>query len=80
MQQTLGIVCEENSTTIQFTPSEICKQHAVHCIHTTSYHTKISNYFGVNPKIMQRILKGLDKSKADYEGIADQKPHSQVCW
>ena len=41
---------------------------------------KISECLGIKPRTVQRIQKELDDSNGDYEGMAAQKPQSDISW
>ena len=70
----LRTVCAEGSTITQFPLLEIRKQYIVLvCIHTRN---SISEYLGIDLKIVPRIRKEFDESNFDYKDTEVWKPHS----
>ena len=62
---------------LKLTPPEIWKWHAVLLgIHARRFRTNISLCFSVNMRTMPKVLKELNKSYGDNEGIAAWKPYS----
>ena len=58
----LGTVCVKSRTMTQFMPTKISKRHAIlFGIHGGRSNTNISEYLGVNLKIVRRIRKELER-------------------